>query len=193
MASQVSGLQLSAMQRLFLQLWPEGHIMQSTERPHPSPMTPQYFPPAGPASVAGTLQVNGLQVGPPTQTFFSQLQSVPSGVQSPHLKMLPQLSPMSPQYRPPVTAQLMRQGLLASRPLPLSSPVPGGSPPDPPEPPVGVMVPPTPDAPPSPPALAPAEPPDPELPPLARTGGASDEQLARMTKTTAHNQAAPRD
>jgi hypothetical protein len=192
MASQVSGLQLSAMQRLFLQLWPDGHIMQSTERPHPSPMTPQYFPPAGPASVAGTLQVNGLQVGPPTQTFFSQLQSVPSGVQSPHLKMLPQLSPMSPQYRPPVTAQLMRQGLLAS-PLPLSSPVPGGSPPDPPEPPVGVMVPPTPDAPPSPPALAPAEPPDPELPPLARTGGASDEQLARMTKTTAHNQAAPRD
>jgi hypothetical protein len=40
-ASQVSGLQLTSMQRLFLQFLPEGHVMQSSDRPHPSPMTPQ--------------------------------------------------------------------------------------------------------------------------------------------------------
>jgi hypothetical protein len=72
--------------------------MQSSDRPQPSPIVPQYRPPPPiPASDTGTLQVSGLQLGPPTQTFFSQLQSAPSGAQSPHFKMPPQLSPMSPQ------------------------------------------------------------------------------------------------
>jgi hypothetical protein len=98
MASQVSGLQLLGMQKLFLQVSPLGHVMQSSERPHPSPMTLQYLPaPPPPPSGGGTSQVNGLQLGPPTQTLFSQLQSAPSGVQSPHLRIPPQLSPISPQ------------------------------------------------------------------------------------------------
>jgi hypothetical protein len=41
MASQVSGTQLAGMQRLFLQVCPLGHVMQSSDRPHPSPMLPQ--------------------------------------------------------------------------------------------------------------------------------------------------------
>jgi hypothetical protein len=86
------------MHRLFLQSFPAEHIMQSSDRPHPSPMTPQYLPAApGAASGAGTSHVKGWQLGPPTQTFFSQLQSAPRGVQSPHFRIPPQLSPMSPQ------------------------------------------------------------------------------------------------
>jgi hypothetical protein len=186
----VSGLQLASMQRLFLQSLPAAHIMQSSDRPHPSPMTPQYFPPPPvPASGTGTLHVSGLQLGPPTQTLFSQVQSAPRGAQSPHLRIPPQLSPMSPQYRPPVAAHVMRHG---GRPTSVVIPPsvgPGGNPPAPEEPPVGAMVPP---APPAPAVPAPADPPAPELPALARTGGSSDEQLNGMAKTAAHSQATPR-
>ena len=96
-ASHVSGTQLAGMQRLFLQVWPLGHVMQSSDRPHPSPIVSQYRPPPGPASGAGILHVNGVQLGPPTQTLFSQLQSAPSVEQSPHRRMPLQLLPMSPQ------------------------------------------------------------------------------------------------
>ena len=195
MASQVSGLQLLSTHRLFLQVLPAGHPMQSSDRPHPSPMTLQYVPRLpDPPSSAGMSHVYGLQLGPPTHTFFSQVQSAPSGAQSPHFRMPLQLSPMSPQYRPPVTSQVMRHGRPPST-VPLSGP--GGSPPTPAEPPVGAMVPPVPPEAPEPPAPPAAPAPPPALPlvpwlPASPRVGTSDEQLMETTKTAAHSQATPK-
>jgi hypothetical protein len=71
---------------------PLGHIPQSSAFPQPLPIVPQNRPPVA-------SQLTGVQVGPPTQTFFSQIQS--DGQGSLQFNWPPHLSPISPQYCPP--------------------------------------------------------------------------------------------
>jgi hypothetical protein len=78
---------------------------QSTPPPHPSPTLPQYWP-------AGVLQIVGLHApesSPAPQTFLIPLppQVNPGWVHAPQSMVLPQLSPIRPQYWPPGGTQLV--------------------------------------------------------------------------------------
>jgi hypothetical protein len=73
----------------------EQSVLQVSELPQPSPMTPQYRPPE-----AG-LHVTGVQVGPPLHRLFWQVQPLLAQV-VPQSSKLPQPSPMSPQYWSPL-------------------------------------------------------------------------------------------
>src|SRR5664280_874870 len=74
-------------------------VPQSSERPQPSPIVPQYWPPLAAVQPLATQfgSKHKLLMPPPPQT--------PPFAQVPQSRLPPQPSPIVPQYWPPVVAQ----------------------------------------------------------------------------------------
>ena len=96
------GLQPDATQMCVMgsQVAPVGHTLQSLEPSQPSPMIPQYWPPA-------KVQEDFVQLGFPQISGTLAPQSVPAGQLVLQLVEPPHPSPMVPQYVTPAPAQLV--------------------------------------------------------------------------------------
>ena len=88
----VSGTQPACTHTLLVQVEPAEHAPQLSAWPQPSPIVPQNW-------VVPAVHVAGTQLAPPTQTLFSQLQSVLQFMPQSSVPLQP--SPIEPQYCPP--------------------------------------------------------------------------------------------